>query len=330
MNDFDFYAQGAQALCDRGVKELPHAYIQPEHERPSPASLVRGKHMPVIDLSRFHGDGRDQAMEELRFACESWGFFHLINHGFPESCMKAMLEVGRQFFELPAEVKMQFFQKKGTGRRTRYGLSFNTEDNRVSDWRDFLSQPCHPLSDEIISTWPHVPVHYREIAKEYAKNVRALALRLLALLSESLGLRESFLDEAFKGHHQLMVINHYPPCPQPDLTLGVTGHTDPYGFTIVQHDDVPGLEVMKDGSWYAVKSIPNAFVINIGDQMEILSNGRYKSIEHRAVVNSEKTRFSIVSFYGPSHDAIIAPAGELIRQKPDQSADYGEILLRII
>ncbi|KAJ7265829.1 hypothetical protein O6H91_16G029800 [Diphasiastrum complanatum] len=328
MNDFnDFYAEGAQALFDRGVKEVPRAYIQPQHERPSAAArLVPGKQLPVIDLSRFHGDGRNQVMEELKSACESWGFFHLINHGFPDSSMKAMLEVVRQFFELPAEIKMRFFQKIGTGRKARYGLSFNTELDRVSDWKDFLAHPCHPLSDELISTWPDVPLHYREIATEYAKNVRALALRLLALLSESLGLRESFIYEAFKGHHQLLVINHYPPCPQPDLTLGVRGHTDVYGFTIVQHDDVPGLEVMKDGSWYAVSSIPNAFVINIGDQLEILSNGRYKSIKHRAVVNSERTRFSIVSFYGPSHDATIAPAAEVIRQQPDQKAEYREIL----
>ncbi|KAJ7567431.1 hypothetical protein O6H91_02G146700 [Diphasiastrum complanatum] len=326
MNNLDLYAKGPQALCDQGVKEIPEAYIQPQHERPNSGKPVHGENLPLIDLSRLNGDGRNQVIEELRYACESWGLFHLVNHGFPQSSMDAMMEVGRHFFELPVDEKMRFFGTKASS-ETRYGVvNFNSDDNRVLEWRDFLFQPCHPLSDEIISTWPDVPLHYREIALEYCKNARALAVRLLALLSESLGLRDSFLNEAFKGHDQLMLINHYPPCPQPDLALGLTGHTDANGLTILQHDDVPGLEVLKDGSWCAVSSIPNALVINLGDQMQILSNGRYKSIEHRAVVNSDKTRFSIATFCGPSYDAIIAPAAELIKQHPTQSAEYREVV----
>ncbi|KAJ7523897.1 hypothetical protein O6H91_18G066700 [Diphasiastrum complanatum] len=324
-NHLDLYATGAQALCDLGVKEIPKTYVQPHHQRPNSLNIVRGKQLPLIDLSRLCGDGRNQVMEELRFACESWGFFHVINHGFPQNSMNAMMEVGRQFFELPLDVKMRFFHPKPTN-VTHYGGSFSSKDECVSNWRDYLVHPCLPLSDEIVDTWPDLPPRYREIAKEYSKNVRVLALKLLALLSESLGLRESYLDETFKGHVQLMNINHYPPCPQPDLTLGVNGHTDPNGITILQQDDVAGLEVLKDGSWYAVNPVPNSFVINMGDQMQIISNGRYKSIEHRGVVNSEKTRFSIAAFCGPSYHAIIAPAAELIKQRPDQSAEYDEVV----
>lgn len=72
-----------------------------------------------------------------------------------------------------------------------------------------------------------------------------------------------------QGQH--MALNFYPPCPEPELTYGLPGHTDPNALTILLQDlQVAGLQVLKDGKWVAVKPYPNAFVINIGDQFQVL------------------------------------------------------------
>ncbi|KAJ7530339.1 hypothetical protein O6H91_15G090100 [Diphasiastrum complanatum] len=321
--ELGMYDVGVQALCDRGVQKIPDKYIIPEHDRPCAGNVVSTGHIPVIDMSKVHGVERAKVLQQMRCACEEWGVFQLINHDFPENSMQSMMEIAHQFFELPAETKMQYYCSNPSS-ATRYGISYNAEKEKRFDWRDFLFQPCHPLSDELVSTWPDVPPSYREIARKYAMNIRTLALRLLAMLSESLGLYGEYLAYALKEHEQKMLINHYPPCPQPDLTLGVSGHTDPNIITVLQQDEVGGLQVLRDGLWVAVHPIRNAFVINMGDQMQIISNGKYQCVEHRAVVNSARTRFSIASFYGPSLDAIICPAPQLIDQ--DHPPQYHEVI----
>ncbi|XP_024544272.1 flavonol synthase/flavanone 3-hydroxylase [Selaginella moellendorffii] len=109
--------------------------------------------------------------------------------------------------------------------------------------------------------------------------------------------------------------NYYPPCPNPDLALGMNGHTDSGGLTILFEDQVGGLQARKGDLWYDLKPIKNAFIVNIADQLEILSNGKYKSIEHRVLVQPDQTRLSIVAFCNPSRDAVIGPLPELIDEQ---------------
>lgn len=152
----------------------------------------------------------------------------------------------------------------------------------------------------------------REDVAEYCTSVRGLVLGLLEAISESLGLQRDYIDEAIGRHGQHMALNYYPPCPQPELTYGLPGHSDPNLITVLLQDDVPGLQVLRNGKWLPVSPIPNTFIVNVGDQMQVLSNDRYKSVLHRAVVNCDKERISIPTFYCPSPDAVIAPANDLI------------------
>jgi isopenicillin N synthase-like dioxygenase len=161
-----------------------------------------------------------------------------------------------------------------------------------------------------VNTWPSKPAGYREACSLYCREIRALSLRLLEAISESLGLEADFLDKALGKHEQHMAVNYYPKCPNPELTFGSPAHSDPNVLTLLLQDEVPGLQVLNNGHWIAINPIPNSFVINIGDQLQecvqILSNGsngRYRSVLHRAVVSSSKSRI-----YSPSPDAVIAPA----------------------
>ncbi|CAK9170718.1 unnamed protein product [Ilex paraguariensis] len=155
-------------------------------------------------------------------------------------------------------------------------------------------------------------VTVRKDAAEYCSNARALALRLLEAISESLGLERNYINKQLGRHGQHMAINYYPPCPEPDLTYGLPGHTDVNLITILLQDNVPGLQVLRNGKWMAIDPIPNTFIVNIGDQMQVLSNNRYKSVIHRAVVNCNRQRISIPTFYCPSPEAVIGPAPLLV------------------
>ena len=110
----------------------------------------------------------------------------------------------------------------------------------------------------------------RDDVAEYSKNVRKLALVLLEAISESLGLERKHIDKALGKHSQQMAINYYPPCPQPELTFGLPSHADPNALTILLQDDVLGLQVLKNGKWVAIHPIPNTFIINIGDQIQVM------------------------------------------------------------
>lgn len=104
---------------------------------------------------------------------------------------------------------------------------------------------------------------------EYCTSVRGLVLRLLEAISESLGLERDYIDKKLGGHGQHMAMNYYPPCPQPELTYGLPGHTDPNLITILLQDHVPGLQVLRNGKWIALNPVPNTFIVNIGDQMQV-------------------------------------------------------------
>lgn len=102
--------------------------------------------------------------------------------------------------------------------------------------------------------------------------MRELGLRVEEAISESLGLEKECIKEVLGEQGQHMAINYYPECPQPELTFGLPGHTDPNALTILLQDlQVSGLQVFKDGNWLAIKPVPNAFVINIGDQLHVIN-----------------------------------------------------------
>lgn len=111
----------------------------------------------------------------------------------------------------------------------------------------------------------------REANEEYRKYLHGVADKLLKCLSLGLGLEENDMKEALGGDNliYLLKINYYPPCPQPELALGVVAHTDMSSITLLVPNDVQGLQASRDGHWYDVKYIPNALVIHIGDQMEV-------------------------------------------------------------
>ncbi|KAJ7555153.1 hypothetical protein O6H91_05G024100 [Diphasiastrum complanatum] len=220
-----------------------------------------------------------------------------------------MWAVAREFFDMPLEDKLKYYTDDVT-KPTRLGTSYNPTKESKLHWRDYYHQICNPLPD-VIETWPDKPASYREVALEYTQALKPLAEQLFVALAESLGLHSTIFQEVFKAPDHHLMLNLYPPCPTPELTFGLASHSDPGGVTILLQDEVEGLQVFHKGDWITVKPITNALVINLGDAVQVFSNGRFKSVNHRALVNVN-LRMSIPYFFDPAKDVTLAPFKSLL------------------
>lgn len=300
------------------VDRVPSNFIRPIADRPNLKQLHSTTSIPIINLQGLHGSNRPQIIENIAQACKNYGFFQIVNHGIPEEVVGKMVKVSKEFFNLPESERMKNYSDDPS-KTTRLSTSFNVKTEKVSNWRDFLRLHCHPVED-YIQEWPSNPPSFREDVAEYSRKMRGLSLELLEAISESLGLEREYIEKALGKQAQHMAINYYPPCPEPELTYGLPAHADPNAITILLQNEVPGLQVLNDGKWLTVNPVPNTFIVNIGDQIQVISNDRYKSVLHRALVNCEKERMSIPTFYCPSPEAVIKPAPKLVDN--DHPAQY--------
>ncbi|KAH6766868.1 2-oxoglutarate and oxygenase superfamily protein [Perilla frutescens var. hirtella] len=290
---------------------LPASYVRPEPERPKLSEVGDYVNAPIVDLGSADPN---LLARQISQACQHYGFFQVINHGVPIETMEKMLGVSREFFHLPVEEKMKLYSNDPS-KTTRLSTSSNIHKEKIHNWRDYLRLHCHPL-DNYVNEWPTNPTSFKEIVSNYSMEVRQLGLRLQEAISESLGLEREYINNCLGEPGQHMAINYYPECPEPELTFGLPAHTDPNTLTILLQDpEVTGLQLLKDGKWLSVKPFPNAFVVNIGDQLQALSNSKYKSTWHRAVVNAEIERISVATFLCPSNNAVIKAPIQLIQDQ---------------
>ncbi|PIA51994.1 hypothetical protein AQUCO_01000104v1 [Aquilegia coerulea] len=284
--------------------------------------VIVERQIPTIDFSLLNStfpDQRAKVIQELREACKEWGFFLVINHGIPESLMERMLDMCKDFFDQTEEEKL-----KCSGEHVlapiRSGTSFNASVDKVFFWRDFLKVWVHPQFHS-----PPTPAGFSEISLEYCKRTRQVARELIKGISESLGLEEHYIDKAMdlESCFQILVANLYPPCPQPELAMGLPPHSD-YGLlTLLIQSQNGGLQLNHNGKWVNVHASPNTIIVNIADHLEILSNGKYKSVVHRAVVNNKATRISVGIAHGPNLEKVVTPATELVDNKNNPPLYHG-------
>ncbi|KAF7147280.1 hypothetical protein RHSIM_Rhsim03G0034200 [Rhododendron simsii] len=309
----------AMTLNQTGLAQVPPRFVLPSSERPgrslllNPSTTTTITPLPIIDISSLHNPSlRPRVIEEIRVACEDLGFFQVINHGIPSMYANDAIDAATEFFNLPSEEKMHL-ASTDVRKPVRYGTGLNHIEDKVHFWRDFIKHYCHPISTWI-HLWPSNPSSYKEKMGNYAKAVQALQEQLKEAVLQSLGLKADYLHEDFEKGTQVMVVNCYPACPEPDLALGMPPHSD-YGSLTILTQSQPGFEIMdKNNNWRPVPVIEGAaaLLVLLGDQMEVISNGRYKSVVHRATLNKDRTRISIASLHSLALDKKVGPAPELI------------------
>ncbi|XP_042500955.1 2-oxoglutarate-dependent dioxygenase 19-like isoform X2 [Macadamia integrifolia] len=276
---------------------------------------VSTEEIPVIDFSLLTSgtpDQRSKIVQQLGKACQDWGFFMVINHGVPESLREEMLKACQRFFDLTEEEKREYMGKHVLD-PIRCGTSFNVSVDKVFFWRDYLKVFVHP------------EFHSPGKPSDFSKRTREVAMELLKGISESLGLEENYIDTAMKLEKgfQILVGNLYPPCPEPKLAMGLPPHSDHGLLTLLIENDICGLQLQHKGKWVQVKSLPNSFLVNTADHLEILSNGKYKSVLHRAIVNGKASRISLAMAHGPSLDTVVSPAPKLLNSEINPPAYTG-------
>ncbi|KAJ0987671.1 hypothetical protein J5N97_006027 [Dioscorea zingiberensis] len=314
-----------QSLSESGTGNIPERFIKPPSEREA-AQLVpeMTKSIPVIDVGGLANEKytySEETMRAISNACEEWGFFQLVNHGVSKDVMEKAREVWREFFHLPMEEK-EVYSNSPTNYEG-YGSRVGVEKDATLDWSDYFFLHLLPENQRNYNEWPNLPTSLRKMTEKYGNEVVKLCMFLMEMLSMSLGLDKGYIREAFGGDDNgaCLRVCFYPKCPQPDLTLGLSAHSDPGGFTVLLADEnVPGLEVRKGDSWVTVQPLPGAFIVNIADQIQVLSNGTFKSVEHRVQVNSRKERLSMALFFNPKGDVPIGPAEQLL--SPEKPALY--------
>ncbi|WVZ82403.1 hypothetical protein U9M48_029669 [Paspalum notatum var. saurae] len=311
-----------QALADTGVSRLPSQYIQPPEHRaapsPSPAAAA-ALSIPVVDLSSSGAAGA------VRAACADWGAFHVVGHGVPGELLDAVRAAGLAFFRAPMGDKLRFACDAARGAAAEgYGSRMLANDDSVLDWRDYFDHHTLPESRRDPSRWPDFVPGYRDTIAKYSSSMKDLAQRLLRIISENLKLPPSYIEEAVGEVYQNITISYYSPCPEPDLALGLQSHSDMGAITLLIQDDVGGLEVLKDGMWIPVPPLRDGILVILSDQTEIITNGRYKSSVHRAVVNAERARLSVATFYDPSKSRKIFTAPQLVSK--DEPQKYREVI----
>lgn len=170
-------------------------------------------------------------------------------------------------------------------------------------------------------------MHGRPAIENYVKVSREVVEELLIALAEAMSLDTHSFSRYFDSTtSEINVrINYYLSCPRPDLTMGLVPHTDASALTLlIQFGFDNGLQLLKDNQWITVPWPCDTLLVNVGDFIEIMSNGKLKSSWHRAMAQPDTGRFSVALFYRPPREAEIGPAndGEPIKYKKVVVGEY--------
>ncbi|XP_030514275.1 1-aminocyclopropane-1-carboxylate oxidase homolog 4-like [Rhodamnia argentea] len=312
LKQFEESKLGVQGLVDSGISSIPRIFVHPPETlsdlKPAQPRPVSAHSIPTIDISGHDSGWRPSVIEEVVHAARELGFFQVVNHGVPNEVTGHTIAAVKAFNEQPTEAKAGVYRRDfKTG--VRFLSNVDLFNSKAASWRDSLHIRLEPQLDT-----EEIPEVCRNEVMEWNQQIQRLEGILMGLLSEGLGLSPGKLQELTRPERRTMVANYYPCCPQPDLTVGFVSHTDPGLIAVLLQDHLPGLQVKHGGVWVDVPPIPGALVVNIGDILQIMSNGEYKSADHRVLANlNREARLSIAVFYNLSDlEVQVGPLPELV------------------
>lgn len=288
--------------------------------------------VPVIDLSgALAGDpgALAAAAAEVDDACRRIGFFAISGHGVDPACTSAVVENAREFFLLDRTEKDRVGPPTPFDFRGYLGMDTTAlaatlgdqtppdlcESFNVSGFDDpeVRSRAMVEGYEAIFreNSWPERPAGLRSAFEAYQRELAGLCQSMLPVFATALDLPTDWFDDKVADDTSLLLANWYPPLTGPvapgQLRRGA--HTDYGAFTVIAVEQIPGLQISVDGSWYDVPLVPGAFVVNLGDLLARWTNDRWVSTLHRVVVpdgdDAGVDRVSVPYFFQPSFGAVI-------------------------
>ncbi|EOA25451.1 hypothetical protein CARUB_v10018789mg [Capsella rubella] len=331
LKSFEETMRGVKGLVDSGISEVPAMFRAPPVVLASPKPPVAGGSqlmIPTIDLKggvyykNQDSVTRGSVVKKIGDAAEKWGFFQVVNHGIPLDVLEKVKDGVRGFHEQDDELKKRFYSRDHT-RKMVYYSNFDLYTAQAASWRDTMCAYMAPDPP----TLEDLPPLCGEIMMEYSKEIMNLGELLFELLSEALGLKPNHLKDMDCSKSLVMFGQYYPPCPQPDLTLGLGKHTDFSFLSIVLQGNIGGLQVLRDDQyWVDVPPVPGALVVNVGDLLQLISNDKFRSVEHRVIANrAAEARVSVPCFFSTvmkANPRVYGPIKELMtEQNPPKYRD---------
>ncbi|OIW21145.1 hypothetical protein TanjilG_29801 [Lupinus angustifolius] len=270
--------------------------------------------IPVVDLSK------PEAKALIVKACEEFGFFKVINHGVPIEAILKLESEAINFFSLPHNQK----EKAGPPNPFGYGNKKIGVNGDVGWVEYLLLKNNQDYNSMRLSSVFGQNTDKFSVLNEYMCAVRKMGCEILELMAEGLNIEEKNVFSKLlmdKESDSVFRLNHYPPCPEMALDnksdeklVGFGEHTDPQIISLMRSNNTSGLQIcLKDRSWVAVPPDYNSFFINVGDSLQVMSNGRFRSVRHRVLANGSDSRLSMIYFGGPPLSQKIAPLSCLMK-----------------
>ncbi|KAK1603154.1 hypothetical protein QYE76_017418 [Lolium multiflorum] len=262
--------------------------------------------IPVIDLLSPGSAGA------IADACGSHGFFKAVNHGMDVGIVETLEAEARSFFALPEGDKLS--SSADLSKPLGYGCRSIGTNGDVGSVEYLLMSTVNSNST--------MPIALCNALDEYMRIVQEVAGRVLVLMAEGLGMVDT---NVFRGMVQrndsdeLLRVNHYPHSLRLEApgSTGFGEHTDPQLMSLLRSNSVSGLQIaLLDGTWLPVAPDAESIFINVGDVMQVLTNGRYRSVRHRVVAQAGEgvlSRLSMVYFGGPAPTEWIVPMPNLLQ-----------------
>lgn len=273
--------------------------------------------IPIIDISGIeHLESSKIIAQKIAAACREHGFFYIAGHGVSLELQKKIYDLSKAFFALPEKEKMEISMQKGGKAWRGYfplhgeltsgmpdrkeGIYFGTELNH-NDERVKAGLPLHGKN-----LFPENPPELKQVVLEYMDAVTNVGHKVMKGISLSLGLDGDYFYQKYNQDPLILFrIFHYPAQGHHQQEWGVGEHTD-YGLlTILLQDSVGGLQVKSRGEWIEAPPVENTFVCNIGDMLDKMTGGVYRSTPHRVLNKSGIDRLSFPLFFDPGFDTII-------------------------
>ena len=314
--------------------------------------------LPVVDLAPFRADAGSAAaarvVTDLTLACHEVGFAHVVGHGVDPALDDAVHDVARRFFALAEPDRLEIVNTNSPYFRgyTRLGQEHT---NGRSDWRDQIdigperepaaAGPGAPpwLRLRGPNQWPSALPELRTVIDAWMGAMAGVGRDVLRALAVGLGQPAAHFDPVVTPDPEVLVkIIRYPaPADAHDAGQGVGAHHDSGLLTFIHQDDVGGLEVLRGDRFVAVPRLPGAYVLNLGEMLQLATDGYLRATKHRVVSPpTGRQRVSVAYFFNPCMEATldrVALPAELAAQAPGgQNADeddpvfatYGENWLK--
>lgn len=299
-------------------------------------NLSEFSHVPVIDVAPLvnRAEHRYQVAEQIGRACRECGFFYVVGHGVDEDLCVQLETLSRQFFAQSEPWKMQIAMAKGGSAWRGYFPVGNELTSGKPDQKEGIY-----FGAELPADHPAVlarkPLHgsnlfpdiegFREVVLRYLDALTQVGHSLMSGIAFALGLEENYFQLRYTGEPLILFRIFNYPCAKQTMTgetsWGVGEHTD-YGLlTILRQDTTGGLQVKSRSGWVDAPPIPESFICNLGDMLDRLTYGVYRSTPHRVLNTSQRDRLSFPFFFDPGFDAWMKPIEGLERDSAFPETD---------